>query len=86
MLELLACIKLNVLHHHGGEALQFQRIEHGIFRSDQITRGPEAKGDALPFQIPGGRAHVALMQPPTHAFWKHVLRVERELQRALEQR
>ena len=31
MLELLACIKLNVLHHHGGEALQFQRIEYWIF-------------------------------------------------------
>ncbi len=75
-----------VLHHNGGEALQFNRLQSWIFRADDIPGAPEPKGDALAVEVPGGGADIALVQAPAHALGEGVLGVKRQAQGSFQQR
>ena len=77
--------QLDVFDHRRREALQVEGLEHRVLRGDHISGAPQAQGDALAFAVPGGCAHVALMQPPAHSLGKHVLGMQHQLQRSFAQ-
>ena len=85
MLLQVGGIQLQVLNHHGGEALELQGLDHGIVRIDHIPWTPEAEGDALTIHRPAGGADIALMQPPGPAIRENIAREKGEQQGLLGQ-
>jgi hypothetical protein len=52
----------------------------------RASRPAETKRDALALKIPGGCAHIALVQAPAHPFGKDVLGMEGELKGTFQKR
>jgi hypothetical protein len=46
-------IEFQMLHHHGGEAVQLQRMENRILRADDIPGPPQTQRDRFTVVIPG---------------------------------